>query len=314
VPSVDPSLVSVIESLPRKHRQHLEAANAESFPKGATKRAKAEIIATRVGPRDIQRYDHLYLSGNGLSFVWFFLPGKQPTLATLATLLERKYGARLTSPGLEPGLDLDDDPKLHRMIHRDKRIELQFGLRDNDRQVFRGWQYHAVESDHVYTVVLKSDPFTVEVRAPFPTTQAALMRSLAAEIATVDFTAAQQCGLTTEALRRQLETQLPSELFGKWDVGTGHGLGSSRMYSDETTPLRTQQDFVEQSGHDHRKLTHLDYRFDIHHPFDGYIERAEYGVNLQTGDMRVGPRTSEIALEHLRTNVIRIVSAPTTKT
>ncbi len=311
MPDVDPSLIAVVDSLPRKHRKYLvEQQFARFILKGSNKRAKSEIVATRIGPRNINRYDSLYLSGNGLSFVWFFVPNVAVSLQDIAANLRRKHGARLVGEGLKPELNLDEDPKLHRMIDRKEQVVLQFGIRDRDRSVFRGWEYHAVESDHVYTVVLKSAPFTVEVRAPFEHIQEALMRALGDEIEGIDFASAQACALFSNELREKLEAELPSELFGSWDVGTGKGLGSSRLYSDDATPLREQEDFIEQSKHSHRKITHLEYRYYVTHPFDGYTERAEYGVNVRTGDMRVGPRTSEIALDHLRRNVVRIITEP----
>lgn len=308
--AVDQSLVEVVESLPQGHRRHLEAKFIAAMPRRVNRRARAELVAARIGPRNIQQYDRLYLSGNGLSFVWIYVPDVRTSLSGIAAQLRKKHGERLTDRGLEPNLEPEDSPKLHRMLERTGRIELEFGLRENDRMVFRGWSYRVVESDHIYRVVIKDAPFTVEIRAPFPKVQEALLAALAEEISEVDFSKAQHCGLSTEALRDKLEKELPSELFGKWDVGTGQGLGSSRMYSDDETPLRSQQDFIEQSKHEHRELTHLDYRFSVVHAFDGYVEEAEYGVNLRTGDMRVGPRTSEIALEHLRKNVVRIVAAP----
>jgi hypothetical protein len=299
---VDPQSVYVLESLPSPHRRFLFEANADRLRGSSTVREKCERLAVIIGPRDIMRYVNLYLPHNGSSFAWYKFPHERTSIHNIYNELTREH--RGIEAGLEPRLEEDGPPRLHRLVSIREYLILEYVALDGVRNVVQRFRPRTIHVDSMYRIVLRNQPFTTEVRAPSPAKRLRLLEVLGTDIGR-NLTVGIACAPTTTAgvdgLKRAMNARFEDAVFRS----TGQGLSRTQFSADDVTELDATAPYQAEIGRTDRHESSRAFEFRHAHP-DGYIERAYYHVTLSNGSMRVGRGISELAIEALRQNVIRL--------
>lgn len=299
---IDNEAVTVIDNLPAKHRHYLAEKYDKKIPKKATRRAKAEIIATLVGANHIHEYNDLYLSGNPRLFVWYVDETKKAKieLPAIYNRLTRDYPKALS--GIEPELEPDGPPRFHRLrMYDNNTMVLEFGMSDTHRSVIRNWRIKEYPSENVYRVALRAKPFTIEIRA-FGEDRQHKLFAATAELLGTDLSKMVRCDMSPKQKYTDLKKKLSARFCKVVHLANGMGLSRSSLDADLVTELDQTSDYKTQSKTAYRQEWSRSYEFITIHP-DGYHERALYTINLESGDMRLSQDISERAVEKLRQDV-----------
>lgn len=297
---VDPTIVQAIKALPARHRHFLLEQHARQIPRSRNVEQKVYALAQLIGPREISRYDHLYLAGNGSVFAWYLSEGTNVSVNRIYNDLTREYPGILT--GLEPEMEPEKDPQLHRLIQYHGYVALEFGARDMRRLLKINWRERPEYMDHVYRVIIRNNPFTIELRAASRPKQEALLRSLSA-VLSIDLTGAEKITITTARQYDALQQSLDARFCGVVFSVNGRGLSRTELDADDISHLETLQDYIDQQGLVDQDEHSRTYEFFTRHP-DGYVERAYYTINLDNGNLSLNSNISERAIENLRQNVV----------
>lgn len=301
---VDPASVSLIDSLPSPHRKFLLIKYAKRLPKDANRRAKSQALAKLIGPIRIQSYVNLYLTGNPRLFVWYLDEAKQLTLTIegIESRLVREHSAARS--GIEPELEPGGPPRFHRLFKHDQTLVLEFGVSDTHREVMRNWRLKEYASDSVYRVAIREKPFTLELRVFGGEKQAKLLQATR-ELLKNNISSMVRCDLSTRTRYTKLQKALAGRFCRVVHTATGMGISRSSLDADLVTELDTTDDYKAQSITAYRQEWSRSYEFVTKHP-DGYSELARYTMNLESGDLRLSPGISELAVENLRQNVTKL--------
>jgi hypothetical protein len=301
---VDPGSVSLIESLPSAHRKFLLKKYAKRLPKDGNRRAKSQALAQVIGPNRIHNYVNLYLSGNPRLFVWYLDDADNLNLAIggIEARLVREHSKARS--GIEPELEPGGPPRFHRFFRHGQTLVLEFGVSDSHREVMRNWRSKEYASDSVYRVAIREDPFTVELRVFGSEKQAKLLQATR-ELLKADLSSMVRCDLSTKTRYTKLQKGLAGRFCKVVHTATGMGISRSSLDADLVAELDATVDYKAQSSTSYRQEWSRSYEFATKHP-DGYSELAQYTMNLESGDLRLSPGISELAVENLRQNVTKL--------
>lgn len=305
MPTFDPTLLEVLKSLPSPHRRHIIAQH--KYPKEIkTQSAKLEYLADKLGAKGLKQYGGLYVQGHGSTFSLFLDVENRQTLSTI--LRKAKAMNPSIETGLNPELEEGDKPKLHRVYGIGETIQVEYAEMGATRQVINtSWQSSVYTPVRLITAVLRTKPLTIEIHGAMAEGSKRELLSLIENNLQLKLSEPLTfCDLSDEAKRDALATALQSFKWGQRQLGRAANLGHAEIYTDGTVPLDQQRDYIEQLKHAADRETFLlAWIFRIQHP-DGYAEEANYRIKVQTGELRVNPRISEIAIESLRQNVIKL--------
>lgn len=303
--------ISVLESLPPKHRKHIR-----NLYKAETKKLKAKsnderlrIAASLLGAEGIAPYRELYLDEAGRLFAWLKMPATaQPDLVaalspdSIAHRLHDRYQHALV--GEHPDLVEGEDPQFVRMVRRGDIIELDYWYFGAFMSVPDGWNTITARRYRRCVVAVRQNPFTLEVRRTPASVRAGLLRSVRADLGIADQNLLVPCLLRTEELRTQLEALMDSVPHGEKRVGRGRGLGTFSITTDGSVSLLEQIDYVGSQA-PHHEVFQKSWWFTTRH-HDGYQEQAKYFITVETGELRVSEQISEVAIDNLRRNVLSL--------
>ena len=298
--------IAQISELPKAHRQHL--IKAYKVP-AKTRRIdlQARYIAERMDTGVIKSYSNLYLDGNGGTFIWYRFEGQPPNVATAVAKLKNRRPMAFTATGLQPKLE-GPTPLLNRVIEYDGYVVMEYGAKDGHRTVFRDYGKHPEDVEHLYRVVLRQEPFSVEVRAGTGPKQDRLLEAVQADLG-IEFGAEVACHVVGEDGTDHLQTAIDSRFVKVAFQTKGGGTRSIDIQADETSGLETTARYLAEIKAGSKELVR-GYEYGTLHPTDGYTEQATYEVTLSTGQMRVAARSSERAIENLRQKVVSLFAAP----
>jgi len=306
VRQVTPSELALVAELPKAHRESL-ARKVKLPAKIRRLDLKAQYIAERMPADVVKSYGNLYLDGNGGSFTWYRFEGEGPVIATAIAALKRRLPGAFTEDGLRPKL-AGPLPQLHRVIQYEGYVVMEYGAKDGQRTVFHNYGRHPEEVEHLYRVVLRQQPFSVEVRAGTGPKQERLLEAVQADLR-VQFGTEIACDVIGEGGSDSLQAALGSRFVKVKFETTGGGIRSIGIHADETSGLETAPRYLAEIEAGSKELVR-GYEYGTVHPTDGYTEQATYEVTLSNGQMRVGARSSERAIENLRQKVVSLFAAP----
>lgn len=298
--------IGLVAELPKAHRKAL-AAKCKVPAKIRRIDKQARYIAERIDAAVIKSYANLYLDGNGGTFIWYRFEGEPPNVAAAVTKLKRRLPMAFTETGLQPSLR-NAIPVLNRVIQYDGYVVMEYGAKDGHRTVFRHYGRHDEDVEHLYRVVLRHQPFSVEVRAGTGPKQDRLLEAVQKDL-DVEFGVEIVCSVLGEDGIDQLQEALGGRFVKVAFETTGGGTRSIGIQADETSGLETTPRYIAEIKAGSKELVR-GYEYGTLHPTDGYTEQATYEVTLSNGQMRVAARSSERAIENLRQKVVSLFAAP----
>lgn len=307
VRKASPSEIALVAALPKDHRKDLVAKY--KVPKKMRRiDQQAQYVAERMDAAVLKGYADLYLDGNGGTFTWYRFQGKDaPNVAAAVGALKQREPMAFTSTGLKTPLD-DAMPKLHRVIEYTGYVIMEYGAKDGQRTVFENYGKHPEPVEHLYRVVLRQQPFSVEVRAGTGPKQERLLEAVQRDLG-VKFGEEVPCYVVGTDGCDTLQTPLGARFVKVKFETRGGGTRSIGLEADEENGLETADRYKAELKAGSKELVR-GYEYGTLHPTDGYTEQATYEVTLSNGQMRVGARSSERAIENLRQKVVSLFAAP----
>lgn len=307
VRKASPSEIALVANLPKCHRKELVAKY--KVPKNVRRiDQQAQYIAERMDAAVIKGYADLYLDGNGGTFIWYRFQGKEtPNIASAVGKLKQREPMAFTATGLKPPLD-GAMPQLHRVLEYPAYVIMEYGAKDGQRTVFENYGKHAEPVEHLYRVVLRQQPFSVEVRAGTGPKQDRLLEAVQRDLG-VEFGQEIPCYVVGTVGCDTLQTPLAARFVKVKFETKGGGTRSIGIEADEQSGLEMAPRYLAEIKAGSKELVR-GYEYGTLHPTDGYTEQATYEVTLSNGQMRVGARSSERAIENLRQKVVSLFAAP----
>ena len=303
---VDPAAIEILRDLPKKHRDYLLRKFGGELRKSWNQQRKFERIAELLGPNGVTRYVDLYLPGNGSLFTWYL--GRDSAKNHVAAIYNRmtKDHPGILS-GLFPKLTEDDlTPKLHRLHDYGNYIAVEFASLDATRTFTVNWKTEKVHVDRLYRVVLRNNPFTIEVRASGDENQDKLIGLIGDESGIRKLKdAVTRCALSDAKRRNRLDRAMKARFCGSDLDCSADGLSSMKLRSATGERMDASGEYKKQMDREGRDETRRSYEFVAQH-IDGYDETAEYTVGVDSGEVRVSSGASEIAIEKLRQHVVKL--------
>jgi hypothetical protein len=267
---------------------------------------KLETVARLLGTNNTQRYRNLYLAGNGSLFTWY-LGEDTPAnnVRTIYNRMTRRHPGILT--GLFPRLTEENaTPLLHRLYDYGDYIAVEFGSLDATRTYTVNWEPMKVHVDRTYRVVIRNNPFTLEVRASGEHRQTDLIASIGAEIGIENLEETlTKCDLADETRRNQLDTAIHARFCGSDLTCTTDGLSSMKLRAAANERMDGSAEYLEQIVREGREEARRVYEFVTRHG-DGYDETSEYTISLESGEVRMAGAASELSIENLRQHVVAL--------
>ena len=302
---MDPHAVEILREIPRAHRLYLNGR----FQVGS-KRADRQCadLASRMNPEIVATYPNLYLDGNGGTFAWHRFAHRDQTAKGLVDRLVRRRPGALRPAGLRPRLEVNNPPVLHKVIRYDGFDVLEYAARDGHQTRYHDYDRHVVTIDHLYRVVLRDDPFCVEVRAGTAPKRDGVLEALQHDVG-AEFGRDVPCLLKGVPAVDPLQRALQARFVGVSFRTRGGGAKSMSIEADEANDMTQVRRYTDELRLGSDEITRK-YEFRTTHPLDGYIESATFEITLSNGSLRVGTRTSEVSIENLRRNVVALFPAP----
>gem|GEM_PF-4978760 len=259
-------------------------------------------------PRIITSYPNLYLDGNGGTFAWHRFGDQEHTARELVNRLVRRRPGALRPAGLRPRLEVDNPPTLHKVIRYDGFDVLEYAARDGHQTRYHDYDREVVTVDHLYRVVLRDAPFSVEVRAGTGPKRDSLLEVLQRNLG-AQFGQDVPCLLRGIPAVDPLQQALQARFIGVSFRTRGGGAKSMSIKADEANDMTQVRRYTDELALGSDEITR-EYEYRTVHALDGYVESATFEITLSNGSLRVGARSSEVAIENLRRNVIALFPPP----
>src|SRR5579871_6757810 len=274
---IDPAAVRLIETLPSTHRSYLFERHARRLVGARTVHERCERLAVFLRA-DIARYRNLYLPHNGSNFTWMRFPELNANANAIYNTLVGKYRGVLN--GLRPRLADGGPPRLHRLIEYNAYFLLEYAALDGTRNYIQHFEQQTVRVDTIYRLVLRNDPFTVEVRAASAQKRHRLLQALSAD-AELNLMTGAPCLLNTDARIQAVRGQLDARFVNGVLNATGQGLSRTEFTADDESDLDATEPYRAELARADRREAVRTFEFMQRHP-DGFVEAAQYHIVLQS--------------------------------
>src|SRR5580704_2181840 len=106
-----------------------------------------------------------------------------------------------------------------------------------------------------------------------------------------------------------LQQALQARFIGVSFRTRGGGAKSMSIKADEANDMTQVRRYTDELALGSDEITR-EYEYRTVHALDGYVESATFEITLSNGSLRVGARSSEVAIENLRRNVIALFPPP----
>jgi hypothetical protein len=295
------SVLEVLRQLPIPHRNFLFEKFARVMPETRLVEPKLERLADRLSSHGIRPYQNLYLHKGGLLSWWTFPDEPDTTTRTVERRLKRDYPG--IEGGLRPELVWDAPPVLYEMKRRDDVLVLKLAALDGQRGYIQNWRFKTIHYDVSYIIVLRDDPFTIEVRAAYGKV-GELYQTVSAEIG-LRLDQGEECNIKSKAMRDKLKNKLDARCFFAQSRHDDVELAKSTLEAQPEKDLEAGRRLRAVEGEPGVTGFSRWYEFQFEHP-DGYVENCTYKVKLSNGQVRVGENTSEPAIKVLEENVVEL--------
>lgn len=295
----DPELLGILARLPAAHRRHLVRVN--KCPTRRTVEEQIMWLANNLDAAQINSYRGLYESHSAGSFAWYRFDDSPMSSADFVRRIMERFPEATSALGRNPDLRVFAPPELHRIVTTSYSTTLEYGAKDSTRSVLRNLHPEEEVVEHLYIVVVRDNPFTVQVRAGSAPKQEQLLEGLQRD-ADIELGPPVECvvvGLTrTDALQRGVRGRFVRVAF----LTTTGGTKSIAFDADEATDLKKSPRYRAEKKEGSVE-TVRGYEFATAHASDGYQEKVVFEVTVKTGAMRFRGRPSELAIENLRSRV-----------
>lgn len=294
------SVLEVVSELPIHHRDHLFDKFYKKMPETRLVAPKLERLAELLGSTGVQPYNDMYLHKGGL-LSWYAFPDVDQTTKSVERALRKEYPG--VEEGLRPDLEWEADPVLYHMKRREDVLVLKFAALSNEREYYTNWKPKIIRYDEQYIIVLRDDPFTIEVRSAFGKVQD-LYRAVSSEVG-LRLDAGVECLLKQPSVQQKLKMALESRCFYAQHRHDDTEIARSSLHAQPEADLEKT-----------RRLKQVDntagatgftkwYDFEYEHE-DDFVEKCVYKIKLSNGQIRVGEDTSEQAIQVLEEHVVAL--------
>ncbi|HEV3156079.1 MAG TPA: hypothetical protein VGZ00_01915 [Candidatus Baltobacteraceae bacterium] len=298
---VDASIIVTLKELPPKHRRYLFKKYGAQISGALSKDQKLAKLASLIGPNQINKYINLYLKGNGGLITWYSFNNISLTLPEIALRFNEKF------PGIErgifPELEVDGTPQVHRLRRIGKSLMVELAAMDQYKHYTQNWQPFDEPVDHIYRIVVRDDPLTLEIRAAYGKIES--VYEVVAEAVGLRLNDGIRCTLDetrTKRLKRRLDANRKQTTYMHEDSEISRSSFESQPQQDLET---AQAHAVRIADPNVREFTRV-YICSVEHE-DGFSEEVRFQIKLETGELRVRNGTSEFAIDLLRRNVIALI-------
>jgi len=294
------SIIDVLRTLPTSHRNFLFDKFHARMPDTNRVEPKLERLAELLGSTGIQPYRDLYQHKGGL-LSWYVFDNTNVTTRRVQRILVNKYPG--IEDGLTPELEWNADPVPYAMRRRGDVLILKLAALDGEREFFNNWKRKVVRYDVTYVIVLRDEPFTIEVRSAYGKVEE-LYRTVSAEIG-LRLDDGDECKLDTKKLRSELKKLLDARCFFAQHRHADIEVAKTTMEAQPKQDLERGQRLKDVEGEAGVTGFSRWYDFEYKHS-DGYVEYCVYKVKLSRGQVRVGKDTSEPAIKELEKHVVSL--------
>ena len=302
------SVIEVLRQLPIPHRKFLFDEFHKVMPDTRLVEPKLEKLADHLASRGIRPYVNLYLHKGGLLSWWTF-PNQiaaadgtsEITIKSVEKALLKRYPG--IEEGLRPELIWNAPPVLYSMQRRDDVLMLKLAALDSERAYVSNWQLKTIRYDETYVIVLRDNPFTIEVRSAYGKVDD-LYRTVSAEIK-LRLDEGDECTIQSKSMRDKLKSALEARCFFAQLRHDDTELAKSTLEAQPEKDLETGKRLKAVEKEPGVTGFSRWYDFDYEHP-DGYVEHCTYKIKLTNGQVRVGENMSEPAIKVLEEHVVKL--------
>jgi len=179
---------------------------------------------------------------------------------------------------------------------------VELAAMDQHKHYTQNWQPFDEPTDHIYRIVVRDDPLTLEIRAAYGKIDT--VYEVVAEGIGLDLEDGTRCALDGQhikRLKRRLDAHAKQSIYTHHDTEISRSSLESQPRQDlETAQAHTAR--IKEPGVSEFSRVYICTAL---HP-DGFPEEVRYQVKLATGELRVRNGTSEFAIDALRKHVVEL--------